>query len=60
MELNLTKDVKDKKNSFFKHFNNKRKTKENMGPLLDGRGTLLKKGCREGRVTGCFHFISLH
>lgn len=43
LELNLAKNVKDKKKGFFKYINNKQKTKENVGTLLNGGRTLLKK-----------------
>ncbi|PKU32960.1 hypothetical protein llap_16734 [Limosa lapponica baueri] len=33
LELNLARDVKDNKKSFFKYISSKRKTRENVGPL---------------------------
>lgn len=40
LQLNLVRDVKDNKKGFFKWISNKRKTKENMGPLQNEAGTL--------------------
>lgn len=40
LELNLAKVVKDNKKGFFKHINNKKATRENVGPLLNGKGTI--------------------
>ncbi|KAK4815982.1 hypothetical protein QYF61_010850 [Mycteria americana] len=36
-------DVKENKKGFHKHINSKRKTRENMGPLLNGAGELVTK-----------------
>ncbi|KAJ7417412.1 hypothetical protein BTVI_32962 [Pitangus sulphuratus] len=41
LELNLAKDVKDNKKGIFKNINHKRKTRNNVGLLLNGRGTLV-------------------
>ena len=38
LELNLAKEVKDNKKVFFKCVNSKRKTRENVGPLLNELG----------------------
>uniref|UniRef100_A0A803XVS0 NAD(P)(+)--arginine ADP-ribosyltransferase n=1 Tax=Meleagris gallopavo TaxID=9103 RepID=A0A803XVS0_MELGA len=38
LELNLAKVIKDNKKGFFKHVNSKRKTRENVGPLLSEGG----------------------
>ena len=35
LELNLEKEVKDNKKSFFRYVNSKRKTRKNVGPLLN-------------------------
>lgn len=40
LELNLAKVVKDNKKGFFKHIKNKKDTRENVGPLLNGKGTI--------------------
>lgn len=48
LELNLAKDGMDNKKGFFKCINNKRNTRENVSPQLDGTGTLCNRSCREG------------
>lgn len=40
LELNLTKVVKYDKKGFFKNINNKIISRENVGPLLNGKGTI--------------------
>ena len=42
LRLNLTKEIKNKnKKGFFKYAISKRKTRENMGPLLNEGGVLV-------------------
>lgn len=41
MEINLAKDVKDGKKVFIKYISKKRKTRENMGLLLNEVGVLV-------------------
>ncbi|GAB0208357.1 mitochondrial enolase superfamily member 1 [Grus japonensis] len=41
LELNLAGDVKDNKKGFFKYISSKRKTRENVGPLLNEVGALV-------------------
>jgi len=41
LELNLTGDVKDNKKGFFKYISSKRKSRDNVGPLLNEVGTLV-------------------
>ncbi|GAB0204864.1 mitochondrial enolase superfamily member 1 [Grus japonensis] len=41
LELNLARDVKDNKKGFFKSISSKRKTRENVGPLLNEVGALV-------------------
>jgi len=38
LELNLARDFKDNKKSFFKHLSSKRKARDNVGPLLNEVG----------------------
>lgn len=40
LELNLAKVVKDNKKGFFKLINSKIISRENIGPLLNGKGTI--------------------
>jgi len=41
LELNLARDVKDNKKGFFKYIGSKRKTRDNVGPLLNEVGVLV-------------------
>ncbi|GAB0208125.1 mitochondrial enolase superfamily member 1 [Grus japonensis] len=41
LELNVARDVKDNKKGFFKYISSKRKTRENVGPLLNEVGALV-------------------
>lgn len=59
MELNLVKDVKDTKKGFFKYINNKRKTKDNVGPLLNGGGTLVTEEAEKAELVNAFFASSL-
>ena len=43
LELNLATAVKDKRKYFYKYINIKRRTKENLHPLLDAGGKLSYK-----------------
>lgn len=54
----LSKDVKDNRVGFFKYISNKRKTRENVSPLLNEAGTLAT-GCRENGGTECLLYFSL-
>ncbi|TRZ26686.1 hypothetical protein HGM15179_000457 [Zosterops borbonicus] len=54
LELNLTKDVKDNKNGFFKRINNQRKTKDEVGLLLSGREGLVTEDTEKSNgILGC-------
>jgi len=44
LEMRLAKEIKDNKKGFLKYVNGKRKTRDNVGPLLNVGGIL---------VTGC-------
>lgn len=50
MELNLAKVVKDNKKGFYKHIGGKRKTKENVGPLLKNVGYLVTQNTEKAEV----------
>ncbi|KAK4832432.1 hypothetical protein QYF61_023156, partial [Mycteria americana] len=54
MELSLARNVKGNKKRFYKYINNKRKTKENMGPLLNEAGALMTKDTEEPEVLSAF------
>ena len=48
IELNLSRDVKGNKKSFYRYVSDKRKTRENVGPLWKETGDLVTLGCGEG------------
>jgi len=54
MELNQAKDVKDNKKDFFQHIGNKRKTQENVGPLLNKMGDLVSQDMEKAEVLNAF------
>jgi len=43
LKLSLATVLRDNKKCFYKYINNKKTAKENLHPLLDGRGTLPPK-----------------
>lgn len=53
LELSLARDMKDKK-GFFKCMSSKRKTSENVGPLLNEVGALLTKGTKKAELLNTF------
>lgn len=53
-DLNLGKDNKV---GFLKHINRKRKSKDNVSPLLNGGENPGNRECRESRVTKCLFCI---
>ncbi|GAB0208273.1 mitochondrial enolase superfamily member 1 [Grus japonensis] len=48
--LNLAKDVKDNKKGFFKYISSKRKTRENVGPLLNEVGALVTEDTEKAEL----------
>ncbi|KAK4807239.1 hypothetical protein QYF61_024359 [Mycteria americana] len=50
LELNLARDVKDKKNGFYKYTRDKRKARENVGSLLNGAGALVTQDMEKAEV----------
>ena len=50
MELNLARDVKDNKKGFCKYIGDKRKTRDNVGPLLDKMGDLVTRDMEKAEV----------
>uniref|UniRef100_A0A8B9PGQ4 Reverse transcriptase domain-containing protein n=1 Tax=Apteryx owenii TaxID=8824 RepID=A0A8B9PGQ4_APTOW len=54
LELNLARDVKDNKKGFFKYISSKRKTRENVGPLLNGVGALVTKDAEKAELLNAF------
>jgi len=54
VELNLAKDVKDNKKSFFKYISSKRKTRDNVGPLLNEAGALVTEDAEKTELLNAF------
>ncbi|GAB0204970.1 mitochondrial enolase superfamily member 1 [Grus japonensis] len=54
LELNLARDVKDKKKGFFKYISSKRKTRENVGPLLNEVGALVTEDTEKVELLNVF------
>ena len=54
LELNLATAVKDNKKCFYKYINTKRRTKENLYPLLDAKGNLVIKDEEKAEVLNAF------
>lgn len=54
LELNLARVVKSNKNGLYKCINSKRKTEENIGPLLNGTGDLVTKEVENTEVLNAF------
>uniref|UniRef100_A0A8B9C3Y3 Reverse transcriptase domain-containing protein n=1 Tax=Anser brachyrhynchus TaxID=132585 RepID=A0A8B9C3Y3_9AVES len=54
LELNLATAVKDNKKRFYKYINTKRRTKENLHPLLDAGGNLVTKDEEKAEVLNAF------
>ncbi|KAK4829028.1 hypothetical protein QYF61_001803 [Mycteria americana] len=50
MELNLARDNKDNKKGFYKYVGDKRKTRENVGPLLNKTGDLFMQDMEKAEV----------
>ncbi|GAB0206526.1 hypothetical protein GRJ2_003118200 [Grus japonensis] len=50
LELNLARDVKDKKEGFFKYISRKRTTRENVGPLLNEVGALVTEDTEKEKL----------
>ncbi|XP_071892066.1 uncharacterized protein [Anas platyrhynchos] len=54
LELNLATAVKDNKKCFYKYINTKRRTKENLHPLLDAGGNLVTRDEEKAEVLNAF------
>ncbi|GAB0206849.1 mitochondrial enolase superfamily member 1 [Grus japonensis] len=54
LELNLARDVKDNKKGFFKYISSKRKTRENVGPLLNEVGALVTEDTEKAELLNAF------
>ena len=54
LELNLAKEVKDNKKGAFKFVSSKRKTRENVGPLLNEMGALATGDAEKAEILNAF------
>jgi len=54
LELNLTRDVKDNKKGFFKYISSKRKTRDNVGLLLNEAGVLVMEDAEKAELMNAF------
>ena len=48
--MNLARNVKGKKKGFYRYINSKRKTSENVGPLLNGAVDLVTNDTEKAKV----------
>jgi len=54
LKLNLTRDVKDNKKGFFNYISSKRKTRDNVGPLLNEVGVLVTEDAEKAELLNAF------
>ncbi|CAM4568591.1 unnamed protein product [Lepidochelys kempii] len=54
LELQLARDVKSNKKSFFRYGSNKKKVKESVGPLLNEGGSLVTEDVEKANVFNAF------
>jgi len=54
LELKLARDVKDKEKDFFKYISSKRKTRDNVGPLLNEVGVLVMEDAEKAELLNAF------
>ncbi|CAM4548919.1 unnamed protein product [Lepidochelys olivacea] len=54
LELQLARDVKSNKKGFFRYVGNKKKAKENVGPLLNEGGNLVTEDVEKANVLNAF------
>uniref|UniRef100_A0A8B9ZP11 Reverse transcriptase domain-containing protein n=1 Tax=Anas zonorhyncha TaxID=75864 RepID=A0A8B9ZP11_9AVES len=54
LELNLATAVKDNRKCFYKYINTKRRTKENLHPLLDAGGNILTRDEEKAEALNAF------
>ncbi|CAM5150489.1 unnamed protein product [Natator depressus] len=54
LELQLARDVKNNKKDFFRYVSNKKKVKENVGPLLNEGGNLVTEDVEKANVLNAF------
>ncbi|GAB0186720.1 mitochondrial enolase superfamily member 1 [Grus japonensis] len=54
IEINLARDVKDNKKSFYRYVSDKRRTRENVGPLRNETGDLVTQDMEKAEVINYF------
>ncbi|GAB0184683.1 mitochondrial enolase superfamily member 1 [Grus japonensis] len=54
IEINLARDVKDNKKSFYRYVSGKRRTRENVGPLQNETGDLVTQDMEKAEVLSDF------
>ncbi|GAB0210007.1 hypothetical protein GRJ2_003466500 [Grus japonensis] len=54
IELNLARDVKDNKKNFYRYVSDKRRTRENVGPLRNETGNLIIQDMEKAEVLNDF------
>jgi len=54
LELNLARDVRNNKKGFFKYISSKRKTRDNVRPLLSEAGVLVTEGVEKAELLNAF------
>jgi len=54
LEMKLARDVKNNKKGFFKYINSKRKTRDNVGPLLNEVGVLVTEDAEKAELLNAF------
>ncbi|GAB0209066.1 mitochondrial enolase superfamily member 1 [Grus japonensis] len=54
IEISLARDVKDNKKSFYSYVSDKRRTRENVGPLWNERGDLVTQDMEKAEVLNDF------
>ena len=52
--LNMARDIKGNRKGFYKYISDKRKTRENLGPLLKERGDLVTQEMKKSKVLNNF------
>jgi len=58
LELDLARDVKDNKKSFFKYISSNQKTRENVGLLLNEEGVLVTEDAEKAELlNACFSSV---
>ncbi|GAB0197899.1 mitochondrial enolase superfamily member 1 [Grus japonensis] len=54
IEISLARDIKDNKKSFYTHVSDKRRTRENVGPLWNETGDLVSQAMEKAEVLNDF------